>query len=102
LIYPREVSPWIISCSALAALLSLTVNPSKTSSLYSIVETAKTNGIKPYDYLLLLYNLMPSIKSFTPGILEMLMPWSDQVKETCGYSPVAKRKARDKADSEHD
>jgi len=70
--------------------------------VYSIVETAKANGIKSYDYLLFLFNLMPTIKSFTPEILEMLMPWSEQVKETCGYSQVAKRTARDKAESEHD
>ena len=73
-----------------------------SATVYSIVETAKANGIKPYDYLLFLFNLMPTVKSFTPGILEMLMPWSEQVKETCGYSTVAKRTALDKADKHCD
>ena len=67
-----------------------------------LVEGHKANGIKPYDYLLFLFNLMPTVKSFTPEISEMLMPWSEQVKEICGYSTVAKRTARDKADGERD
>ncbi len=73
-----------------------------SAAVYSIIETAKANGIKPYEYLLLLFNLMPTVKSFTPEILEMLMPWSEQVKETCGYSTAAKRTARDKADKHCD
>lgn len=85
---------WLFSASQKGARSSATV--------YSIVETAKANGIKPYDYLLFLFNLMPTVKSFTPEILEMLMPWSEQVKETCGYSMVVKRMARDKADEHFD
>jgi len=73
-----------------------------SAAVYSIVETAKANGIKPYDYLLFLFSLMPTVKSFTPEILEMLMPWSDQVKETCGYSPYNKKTALEKADGESD
>ncbi len=85
---------WLFSASQKGAKSSATV--------YSIVETAKANGIKLYDYLLFLFNLMPTVKFFTPEILEMLMPWSEQVKEMCGYSTMAKRKALEKADEHCD
>jgi hypothetical protein len=83
---------WLFSASQKGAKSS--------AAVYSIVETAKANGIKPYDYLLFLFNLMPTVNLLTSETLRLLMPWSEQVKTTCGYSLVAKKKAREKADEQ--
>ena len=48
---------------------------------YSIVETAKANGLEPYDYLLMILSLLPSKgKSPSHETLERLMPWHPDVQ----------------------
>ena len=81
---------WLFSASQKGAKSS--------AAVYSIVETAKANGIKPYDYLLFLFNFMPTVNSLTPETLRLLMPWSERVQDTCGYSSEAKKMIRQKAD----
>lgn len=47
----------------------------------SIVETAKANGIEPYDYLLLVPSILPYWgKSPSHKKLETLMPWHPELK----------------------
>ena len=49
--------------------------------VYSIVETAKANGLEPYDYLLMILSLLPSKgKSPSHETLERLMPWHPDVQ----------------------
>ena len=49
--------------------------------VYSIVETAKANGLEPYDYLLMVLSLLPSEgKSPSHEKLEQLMPWHPNVQ----------------------
>lgn len=49
--------------------------------VYSIVETAKANGLEPYDYLLMILSLLPSKgKSPSQEELERLMPWHPDVQ----------------------
>ena len=44
--------------------------------VYSLVETAKANGIEPYEYLLLVLTMLPYLgKSPAHEELEKLMPW---------------------------
>ena len=44
--------------------------------VYSLVETAKANGIEPYEYLLLVLSMLPYLgKSPAHEDLEKLMPW---------------------------
>ena len=51
--------------------------------VYSLVETAKANGLEPYDYLLLVLSMLPyMVKSPSHEELEKLMPWHPNVK--CG------------------
>lgn len=40
--------------------------------LYSIIQTAKANGLMPFDYLMLLLNELPN----KPECFELLMPWN--------------------------
>ena len=52
--------------------------------IYSLIETAKLNGVNPYYYLRYVLERMPSIPLFTrddSSILEELMPWSSQLQD---------------------
>ena len=49
--------------------------------VYSLVETAKVNGIEPYEYLLLILTMLPYLgKSPAHEELEKLMPWHPAVQ----------------------
>lgn len=50
--------------------------------IYSIVETAKANGLNVFQYLYLVLLYMPDYKDEPAGI-EQLLPWSDFVREHC-------------------
>ena len=47
---------------------------------YSVIETAKENGLKPFDYLCFLFETLPQA---TTGQLELLLPWGNAVPEGC-------------------
>lgn len=55
-----------------------------SAAVYSIVETAKANGLHPFHYLQYLLQYMPG-KDFhnDPQSLEDMLPWSEQAKEFC-------------------
>ncbi|MFT5610123.1 MAG: transposase [Polaribacter sp.] len=57
---------WMFSNSQAGAKASAT--------LYSVIETAKANGLEPYVYLKLLFTELPSCK--TVEELEALLPWN--------------------------
>lgn len=48
----------------------------------SLIETAKANGLNPFQYLYTLLLFMPDHKD-SPASIEQLMPWSDFIKERC-------------------
>ena len=49
--------------------------------VYSLVETAKANGIEPYEYLMLVLSMLPYLgKSPAHEELEKLMPWHPAVR----------------------
>ncbi len=57
---------------------------SASAAIYSLVETAKANGLNVHTYLnhLLLY--MPDADyQNDPEVLEELMPWSEQIQVEC-------------------
>jgi transposase len=57
---------------------------------YSIVETAKENGLNPAAYLQHLFEQLPNIDIHDPRQLDQLLPWSEVVKERCA-APANKR-----------
>ena len=67
-----------------------TVKGAESSAIvYSMVETAKANGIDPYDYLFYVLSVLPYLgKSVSHEKLETLMPWSGGVQQR--YSEEAK------------
>ena len=58
-----------------------TINGAKTSAIiYSLVETAKSNNLKPYDYLQYLLEEIPKHMEDTDRtFLEKLLPWSEDL-----------------------
>jgi hypothetical protein len=57
------------------------VRGAKASAVvYSIIETAKANGLKPFEYLEFLFEAIPNS---TTGALEKLLPWGEAVPERC-------------------
>ena len=66
-------------------LFSDTPKGAKASAdIYSIVETAKANGLDVFKYFELLLTVLPSMEFLTnPDILEELLPWNEAVKKIC-------------------
>ena len=66
-------------------LFSDTPKGAKASAdIYSIVETAKANGLDVFKYFELLLTVLPSMEFLTnPDILEELLPWNRSVQKIC-------------------
>ena len=64
-----------------AWLFSNTPNGAEASSImFSIVETARENGLKPYEYVKYLLEKLPSAKT---SELETFLPWSESIPDYC-------------------
>lgn len=57
--------------------------------IYSIIETAKANHLKPFEYLTHLLERLPNIDVEDPSQLDTLMPWADEVPDACRTKPKA-------------
>ncbi len=57
---------WLFSTSTKGAVA--------IANLYSVIETAKTNGLEPYGYLRKIFTELP--QTTTPEQVEMLLPWN--------------------------
>ena len=65
---------WLFSQTAKGA--------SASADMYSIVETAKANGLDVFDYLNWLFRQITAANHhFTDEFLEKLMPWAEQAQE---------------------
>jgi hypothetical protein len=51
--------------------------------IYSIVETARENGLIPYEYLKYLFERLPNIDTKDSAALDNLMPWSATIPGHC-------------------
>jgi len=59
--------------------------------VYSIVETAKENGINPLTYLTYLFEQLPNIK-WTDENLDQLMPWAEPIQKAHRVIPTTNRR----------
>ena len=60
-------------------LFSNSINGAKASgAAYSIIESAKMNGLKPYEYIEYILTRMTGNK-LTADLLEKIMPWSEEL-----------------------
>ena len=56
---------------------------SASATIYSIVETAKENGLNPFRYLEYLFEKMPNVDIQDECLLDELLPWSDVLPSEC-------------------
>jgi len=67
---------WLFSGSPKGATAS--------AAVYSMVETAKANGLSPYKYLYYIFSELPGVMfGQYPQFLEDYLPWSPEVQEAC-------------------
>ncbi len=50
---------------------------------YSIIESAKANGLNTYLYLLYILTEMPKAKELNEFVIERCLPWSPSLPEWC-------------------
>ena len=75
----RSVKPFVMGRKAW--LFSNTPNGAEASSImFSIVETARENGLKPYEYIKFLLEKLPAAKT---SELEAFLPWSGSLPDYC-------------------
>ena len=64
-------------------------NGAESSAIfYSIVETAKENGLNPFNYIKYLFEVMPGIGLVGPDAVAALLPWSRNLPEDCYSSKM--------------
>ena len=79
----RLIRPFVVGRKAW--LFSDTPRGASSSAvIYSIIETAKANGLKPFDYLKWLFEVMPNTR-LTDENLRSLLPWSAEIPASCRF-----------------
>ena len=79
----RSIKPFVIGRKNW--LFSATPKGAKASSvIYSIIETAKENRLKPFAYLEYLFETMPNLLAEK---IESLLPWSETLPARCRSIP---------------
>ena len=79
----RAIRPFTVSRKTWK-LIDTPSGADASATMYSIVETAKANNIKVYDYLKLLLDEIPKhMDGKDTDFLDELMPWSETVKARC-------------------
>lgn len=77
----RSIKPFVIGRKAW--LFSNTPKGAKASAItYSIVETAKENGLIPFEYIKFLLETVPSME-ITSENIDQLLPWSKSLPVEC-------------------
>ncbi|WP_036581430.1 IS66 family transposase [Paenibacillus darwinianus] len=79
----RSIKPFVIGRKNW--LFSNTPRGAKASAtIYSIIETAKENGLNPFAYFTWLFEELPQLADpKDPQALDKLLPWSDALPQTC-------------------
>ncbi|MCY0871099.1 MAG: IS66 family transposase, partial [Firmicutes bacterium] len=76
----RSIKPFVISRKNF--LFSNTPRGARASAItFSLVETAKENGLDPYMYLKYLFERLPNIETSDAKATADLLPWSEQLPE---------------------
>ena len=75
----RSIKPFVMGRKNW--LFSNSVNGAKASAIaFTIIETAKENGLKSFEYLQFLLETLPNV---TTSQIDELMPWSDALPVSC-------------------
>lgn len=54
-----------------------------SATIYSVVETAKENGLDPFKYLTYLFETLPNIDTTDKMVLDQLLPWAADLPTNC-------------------
>ena len=75
----RSIKPFVISRKNF--LFCKTPSGAKaTATVFSLIETAKANGLDPFKYLVYIFEKLSQDEDYD---LEQLMPWTEAVADTC-------------------
>jgi len=78
----RAIKPFVIGRKNF--LFSKSPKGATSSAVtYSIIETAKANGLNPFYYLNYLFEKLPNIDLENMNELDKLLPWSGSIPEDC-------------------
>jgi Uncharacterized protein conserved in bacteria len=79
----RSIKPFVIGRKNW--LFANTPRGAKASAtIYSVIETAKENGLLPFQYLKYLFEHLPQLSDQqNPEALEPYLPWSTSLPITC-------------------
>lgn len=78
----RSIKPFVIGRKNF--LFSNTPRGARGSAvIYSIIETAKENNLKPFDYLQYLFMQLPNVDTENPTVVDSLLAWSDALPDNC-------------------
>ena len=78
----RSIKPFVMGRKNW--LFSNTAKGAKSSAIiYSIVETAKENGLNPFNYLSYLFEELPNMDTTDRAQLAQLLPWSETLPQEC-------------------
>ena len=78
----RAIKPFVIGRKNWLFATS-TCGAKASATIYSLIETAKENGLNPLVYLDYLFQQLPNIDVRDPKTLDLLLPWSDPVQVKC-------------------
>lgn len=78
----RSIKPFVIGRKNW--LFANTPRGAKASAIiYSIIETAKENGLNPLQYLTYLFEQLPNMDTNDKHALDQILPWSNDLPSTC-------------------
>lgn len=78
----RSIKPFVIGRKNW--LFANTPRGARSSAIiYSIVETAKENGLNPFSYLCYLFEKLPNLDTKNQNALDELLPWSATLPIIC-------------------
>nr|WP_245183616.1 IS66 family transposase [Lentibacillus salicampi] len=78
----RSIKPFVLGRKNW--LFSNTAKGAAASAItYSVIETAKENGLNPFNYLRVLFEKLPNMDTADEAKMASLMPWSPTLPEEC-------------------
>jgi len=78
----RSIKPFVIGRKNF--LFSNTPRGAGGSAIiYSIIETAKENHLKPFKYLQYLFERLPNVDTTDVAVIDTLLPWSGTIPADC-------------------
>ncbi len=78
----RSIKPFVMGRKAW--LFANTPKGAESSALmYSIIESAKENHLKPMQYLIWLFEQLPNADIDDVKVLDRFLPWSDAIPDAC-------------------